>query len=183
MKTLLYLGVCMSVILLASCSSSKKNDGKDITMAAHDSISADSVQRMQVSESKVAISYKGKQYSSSVVRKPDSSLPVVQNDQGDRFSDNRITLQLTCGGSSIVNKTFTKDSFSSLVDANFLKHAILEGLVYDKVTPQGIRYVASICYPQTDLYIPLSLTISADGRIAMAKEEMLEDLYDTDSIQ
>ncbi len=183
MKTLFYLGVCMSVILLASCSSSKKNADKDIMVATHDSIGADSVQRMQVSESKITISYKSKQYSSTVVRRPDLSLTVIQNDQGDRFADNRITLQLICEGRNLVNKTFTKESFSSLVDADFLKHAILEGLVYDKVTPQGIRYVASICYPQTDLYIPLSLTVSADGRISMAKEEMMEDLYDTDSIQ
>jgi len=33
-----------------------------------------------------------------------------------------------------VNKEFTKESFASLVDAKFLKHSILEGLVYDKNT-------------------------------------------------
>ena len=61
-----------------------------------------------------------------------------------------------------------------------MKHAILEGLVYNKTTPQGIVYAVSISYPQTDLYAPLSLTVSADGKISMAKEEVLEDLYETE---
>ncbi len=43
-------------------------------------------------------------------------------------------------------------------------------------------YAASICYPQSDLYIPLSITVSADGKISIAKEELLEEVYETDSI-
>ena len=53
--------------------------------------------------------------------------------------------------------------------------------LYDKTTPQGIIYAASICYPQTDLYVPLRLTVSADGKISMAKEELLEDVYEEEN--
>ena len=67
-----------------------------------------------------------------MVRRPDDSLPVVINEQGDKFVDNSITLRITSGGKSIVDKVFTKESFASLVDAKFMKHSILEGLVYDK---------------------------------------------------
>ena len=31
---------------------------------------------------------------------------------------------------------------------------------------KGIIYAASICYPQSDLYVPLRLTVSADGKIS-----------------
>ena len=117
-----------------------------------------------------------------MVRRPDDSLPVVTNEQGEKFVDNRITLRITSGGKSIVNKEFTKESFASLVGAKFLKHSILEGLVYDKNTSKGMVYAASICYPQSDLYIPLSITVSADGKISIAKEELLEEVYETDSI-
>lgn len=48
--------------------------------------------------------------------------------------------------------------------------SILEGIVYDKTTPEGIVYAASICYPQTDLYVPISITISPDGKISMKKK-------------
>ena len=59
--------------------------------------------------------------------------------------------------------------------------SILEGIVYDKTTPEGIVYAASICYPQTDLYVPISITISPDGKISMKKEELLEEVYDEDT--
>ena len=74
-----------------------------------------------------------------------------------------------------LNKTFTKNDFSSVVDAKFLSKSILEGIVYDKTTPQGIVYAASVCYPQTDLYMPLSITITADGKMSIQKVDMLEE--------
>ena len=40
---------------------------------------------------------------------------------------------------------------------------------------------ASICYPQTDLYVPISITISTDGKISMKKEELLEEVYEEDT--
>ena len=76
---------------------------------------------------------------------------------------------------------FTKKQFESLIGDDFMAKSILEGIVYDKTTPEGIVYAASICYPQTDLYVPISITISPDGKISMKKEELLEEVYDEDT--
>ena len=54
----------------------------------------------------------------------------------------------------------------------------MEGIVFDKTTPQGIVYAASVCYPQTDLYMPLSIIITADGKMSIQKVDMLEEEYD-----
>lgn len=168
MKNIVYILVCASVIFFTACSSQDKNkkDGTQVLM--QDSTEIAGPQRMQVSDVKTSFTYKGKEYQSSVVRRPDESLPIVKNEQGEKFVDNRITLHITCGGKQVV-------------DAKFMKYSILEGLVYDKTTPQGIIYAASVCYPQSDLYVPIRLTITADGKISMAKEELMED-YQTDSI-
>lgn len=182
MKNVFYFLICIAVWLMSACSSQKKEEGSDVHVLMQDSVDAGGVQHMQVSDSKTTITYKNKEYQSRVVRRPDEDLPIVTNEQGEKFADNRITLRITAAGKSIVDKVFTKQSFASLVDAKFLKHSILEGLVYDKNTPGGMVYAASICYPQSDLYIPLSITVSADGKISMAKEELLEELYETDSI-
>ena len=173
MKNIVYILVCASVIFFTACSSQDKNkkDGTQVLM--QDSTEIAGPQRMQVSDVKTSFTYKGKEYQSSVVRRPDESLPIVKNEQGEKFVDNRITLRITCGGKQVVDKVFTKDNFASLVDAKFMKYSILEGLVYDKTTPQGIIYAASVCYPQSDLYVPIRLTITADGKISMAKEEQI----------
>ena len=173
MRTVVYIVACVVVLSVISCTSRNRN-GEDVQILMRDSTVVTAPQRMQVSDTKTTITYRGKEYRSSVVRRPDESLPVVKNEQGERFVDNSITLR-------IVDKVFTKESFASLVDAKFMKYAILEGLVYDKTTPQGIIYAASICYPQTDLYVPLRLTVSADGKISMAKEELLEDVYEEEN--
>lgn len=181
MKTVVYIVTCVVGLLVASCNSRSKG-GEDVQVLMPDSTVTSAPQRMQVSDAKVTITYKGKEYHSSVVRRPDENLPVVKNEQGEKFVDNSITLRITCGGKQIVDKVFTKESFASLVDAKFMKYAILEGLVYDKTTPQGFVYAASVCYPQTDLYVPLRLTVSSEGKILMAKEELLQDLFEEDSI-
>ena len=173
MKTLVYIVTCAVMLSVISCTSRNKG-GDDVQVLMKDSTVISAPQRMQVSDTKVTITYKGREYRSSVVRRPDESLPVVTNEQGERFIDNSIALRITCGGKQIVDKVFTKESFASLVDARFLKYAILEG--------QGIIYAASICYPQSDLYVPLRLTVSADGKISMAKEELLEEVYGEDAV-
>lgn len=183
MKNIFYLGAVMMALLCAACSSQKKNEKDAMKVLMQDSAEVSGPQRMQVSDAKETISFKGKEYHSSVVRRSDESLPVVVNEQGEKFVDNRITLRITCGNRQVVDKVFTKESFASLVDARFLKHAVLEGLVFDKTAPGGLIYAASICYPQTDLYIPLRLTISTDGKISITRDELLEDVYETDSVR
>ena len=136
---------------------------------------------MQTSKSEIDIKFKGKDYRSFVSRTPDESLPHVTNEMGDTYMDNKIVLRLTRGGESVFNKTFTKNDFSSVGDADFLAKSVLEGIVYDKTTPQGIVYAASVCYPQTDLYVPLSITITADGKMSIQKVDMLEDAYEEET--
>lgn len=175
MKRIIHILVCASVIVFTACSSQDKNRKDGMQVLKQDSTEIAGPQRMQVSDVKTTFTYKGKEYRSSVVRRPDDALPIVRNEQGEKFVDNRITLRITCGGKQVVDKVFTKENFASLVDAKFMQYAILEGLVYDKTTPQGIIYAASVCYPQSDLYVPIRLTITGDGKITMAKEELMEE--------
>lgn len=180
-KNIVYTLACVSVVFFTACSSQDKNMKDNIQILTGSSTEVAGPERMQISDIKTTFTYKGKEYHSSVVRRPDETLPIVKNEQGDEFVDNHITLRITSGGKQVVDKVFTKANFASLVDAKFMKHAILEGLVYDKTTPQGIIYAASVCYPQSDLYIPIRLTVTSDGKISMTKEELMED-YRADSI-
>lgn len=180
MKHFIYILACLSGFF-AACSSGGKGKADETLTVKPDSTAVAGPERMQVSDVTTAIEYKGKEYRSTVVRRPDESLPVVKNEEGEEFIDNRITLRLVCGGKQVVAKEFTKESFAALVDAKFLKYAILEGLVFDKTTPQGFVYAASVCYPQSDLYVPLRLTITPDGNVSMAREELLDD-YQPDSV-
>ena len=170
MKKLIYLLLLPLVVAVTACGG-KVNSKKESVLATQDSVDARGIQRMQTSKSEIDIKFKGKDYRSFVSRTPDESLPHVTNEMGDTYMDNKIVLRLTRGGESVFNKTFTKNDFSSVVDADFLAKSVLEGIVY----------AASVCYPQTDLYVPLSITITADGKMSIQKVDMLEDAYEEET--
>lgn len=180
MNKWIYAGVCMAAMSATACSSKKENKGETIVM--QQDVPEGAPQRMQVSEVKSTFSYKGREYTSEVTRRPDESLPIVTDTQGDKYLDNRITLRLSAAGRMVVERVFTKESFASVVEPSFMKHAILEGLVYDRTTAQGIVYAASVAYPQSDLYIPIRLTVSAEGGISITKEEALMDYQAADTL-
>lgn len=82
-------------------------------------------------------------------------------------------------GARVFAKTFTKQSFSGFVSADHLRHFILEGVVFDEEkTREGknIILAASVSYPQTDLYIPFSITITPEGKMSISKNEDMEEL-------
>lgn len=175
MKKLIYLLFIVVITFMVACGSKNGKAKSDIEVVNPDSMDVHGLQRMQTSKAEMDISYKGKKYLSMVSRMPDEELPHVSNEMGDVYVDNKITLSLTREGQKVFEKTFTKNDFVAVVDSDFLAKSVLEGIVFDKTTPQGFVYAASVCYPQTDLYVPMSITISPDGRMSIAKVEMIED--------
>ncbi len=181
MKRLLYcLLAWIATGLPVACSPAAKEKAGDQTFVAPDSVEAEGAQRMQVSDVTTPIDYCGKEYVSSVHRQPDESLPPVADGEGGTFVDNRISLRLTCGGHTVFEKVFTKEMFARVVDTEFLKRSVLEGLVFDRTSPEGFVYAASVCFPQTDLYIPLRITVTLDGRMMVVQEDLMEDPYRDD---
>lgn len=183
MKKIFYLlGLSLSLaVVVAACGSKNGNSNERSGVVTQDSTDVHGLQRMQASKSEVEIKFKGKAYRSFVSRTPDETLPRVETEMGDTYVDNKIVLRLTREGQPVFEKAFTKTAFSTVVEAGFLEKSVLEGIVYDKTTPQGIVYAASVCYPQTDLYIPLSITITADGKMSIEKVETLEEALEEET--
>lgn len=182
MKKLIYLLCLPMLVLLVACSDKKGATQSDTQVLMQDSTDAHGLQRMQVSKSETDIQFKGKQYHCLISRTPSDSLPHVASETGDTYVDNQIVFRLTRGNERVFNKTFTKNSFASVVDERFLSKSILEGVVYHKTVPEGMVFAASVCYPQTDLYVPVSITITPDGKMTIKKEELLEEVYAEDTL-
>ncbi len=163
----------MALLTLSSCANRGNKNGIQMVEKTDDD-EEPALQQMEPSEARDEITYKGQKFISSVVRVPDESLPSVQNGQGERFKDNRITVDIMCGGRQVLRRVFTKQDFAPYVEPAFLEHSILEGLVYD-ASAAGLSYLASVGYPQTDLYTLLRLTVSADGKYSIEKTELVEE--------
>ena len=177
MKQLNYFGIGLLLCLLfSSCSSGAKRDGSQLTEMSTEEADTGKSISMQASDTKEQFKLKGNEYISRVVRTPDETLPLVTNAEGEKFVDNRISLHITQQGRTVVNRVFTKQDFAQLLNARFLKYAILEGVVFDQVTEDGtIRYAASVAYPQSDLYVPLRITVTSNGQLFIEREEMMDE--------
>ena len=130
---------------------------------------------MQSSSAKGDAEIKGMKFHYQIDRTPSDQLPKVKDEQGNSFVDNTIDLNITKDGKALLTKRFTKKDFSSQVSADFLKNSILEGFVFDKVVDGKLRFAASVCYPQTDLFVPLCVTVSTNGELRIEKGSVLED--------
>ena len=127
MKKLIYLLLLPLALAVAACGGKNGSSNKESVLARQDSVDAHGLQRMQSSKAETDIKFKGRDYHSLVSRTPDESLPHVSNEMGDTYVDNKIVLRITRGSENVLNKTFTKNDFSSVVDAKFLSKSILEG--------------------------------------------------------
>lgn len=178
MKNILSVLV-VSTFLFAACSGSAGKQSAETRMAQN---SAEPVSKgpisMQLSEVKETFQYKGKNYQSHVVRRPDNALPMVTNDEQQQFVDNVISVKLTCEGKQILSRTFTKKDFLYLVDATFARQAILEGIVFNETNDAGICYAASLGHPESDLYQPIRMVITPSGTLSIALEEELVELVE-----
>ncbi len=182
MKKVLYVCIAAVALSLTACGGKKSTQADDNMAMMLDTTDVHGYQRMQESRTEQKVEFKGKDYTSLVNRTPDESLSRVKSQGGDIFVDNAIAVKLTRGVETIFARTFTKNDFASQLTGEFLQNSILEGIVFNKTTPQGIMYTASVCYPQTDMFILFAITVSQDGRMTIEKDEQVEEIHETDSI-
>ena len=117
----------------------------------------------------------GKSYKVEVSRTANDSLPTVTDETGQKFVDNTISLRvLRADGSVAISKTFTKANFDNYIDGQYRKAGILEGLVFDAVDGQQLKFAASVSLPQTDEYIPLEVKIDNFGSVAINRDSEMD---------
>lgn len=177
----IYFLLIVVLILMSSCGGKKQTSGDEAKLMFQiDSVDhVTGVQRMQVSRIDQSIVCNGKKYNLFIERAPSDSLPSVKSDLGI-FADNRIIVRISReNGSKVFAKTFTKQSFADFLSADKLRHFVLEGVVFDEEKTnagQHIILAASISYPQTDLYIPFSIMITAEGKMSISRDEDMEEV-------
>lgn len=121
------------------------------------------------------IEWNGSRMKSEIRRTADDSLVLVADETGQKFVDNSIELVVKrADGSVFFKKTFTKKSFDEHLDNDYRKTGILEGLVFDRVDGNTLRFAASVSHPQTDEYIPLVVSVSSNGKMSIERDTQLD---------
>ena len=173
MKKNVILALIAVPCLLASCGQKKQHD--DIIVQQTETPKPQAPIRMQDYKDVKDVQWLGNQYQIEVSRTADDSLKMVNDETGQKFVDNRITLRvIRTDGSVFCSKTFTKAAFDACLDDDYRKTGILEGFVFDKAEGNQLFFAASVCHPQTDEYIPMVVTISNFAEVGISKDQQME---------
>ena len=173
MKKQLTIVVLVGLSMLTGCNEKKKT--QDFIAPPVEAPKAQAPIRMQPYSDTRTVAWLGKEYKVEVNRVAIDSLPMVKDETGQEFVDNRITLRvLRPDGSVAISKVFTKATFMNYIDANYKKMGILEGLVFDEIDGQHLAFAASVSLPQTDEYIPLEVKIDNFGNVKIERDSEMD---------
>lgn len=160
-------------ILVSSCSSKKKRN--DIITTKYEKPVPQGPIRTDNYKDVKEFKWLDRSYVCTVERIADDSLAMVQDENGQKFVDNRVKVVISrADGSVFFNREFTKATFSSYITDEYRQYGILEGFVFDKVEAGEVRFACSVSRPQSDEFIPLILAVTRMGDIAIQRDMRLD---------
>lgn len=149
--------------------------------------------KMQDSRFAEEVQWNGGSCLVSIVRRADTSQPVITDDAGGKYYDNVIDVTVTPangdgtadGAAPLFHKTFGKQDFASMVDAEYLKKSALLGIVFDRVDGNNIVFAASVGQPDvlSDDYVPMLVTVSRSGNVTISKDTRLDSDVEEDAAE
>ena len=159
--------------MFTGCKQKKQTD--DIIVRKAEAPKLQAPIRMQEYHQVKDIQWLDRSYQVDIHRMADDSLKMVKDETGQKFVDNRIQLKvIRQDGSVFFSQTFTKASFSDYLDEDYRQTGILEGLVFDRVEGNDLIFAGSVSHPQTDEYIPLVITLSNFGDVAISRDTQMD---------
>ena len=138
---------------------------------------------MPVSEKKNDVAWLGKNYHVSITRVAVDSLPMVKDDYGQEYVDNKITLSVMRSDSTVfLKKVFTKASFASCLDDNYRKNGVLSAMLFNEVDNDRLEFAVTVSMPDSeDEFIPLEMKVNGQGEISIVRDTDLDTSgYDDD---
>lgn len=138
---------------------------------------------MQKKETTEKISWGGQTYEVSISRTPADSLPMVANEIGQKFVDNRIALTIRrSDGSEFFRRSFSKASFQSYLTPDYRRVGLLNDMRFKDANGAELNFIVSLAEPEAtdDEFLPLLLSINRQGGIGIRVEDDLDMLAGDD---
>lgn len=173
-----FLGVSLLVtvmICLAACRKSQESQsvGELPLPPGEEKVDGNFVLRESVVQE--SVEWKGKTWIYSITRKPDSTLQMVTDDDGNLCVDNKVSLNILEGDREVLAKDFTKADFNDLLTPDFLEKSILEGIVFYRTDEEGLQFATSVSYPHgSDTYVTMLINVAYDGTLTVRKDDLTD---------
>lgn len=178
-RKIMVLGAVSAVMMSASvaltaCRNTPKSD--DIIAKKPAKTVKKSIQKVGDYAQTRTVEWLGATYTVQVERKADPALPLVADEQGNKYYDNRITIVIKRpDGTEFFRRTFTKADFAACLGSAESNGALL-GVVLDRAENASLYFAASVGSPDSmsDEYVPLVVCIGRGGGVTISKDTQLD---------
>ncbi len=126
----------------------------------------------------------GHAYDIRIARHADKTLPVVHDDMGAAYYDNRVDVTITRDGEAFFSHAYTKEAFADFLSANESRGTVLLGMAYDpeRSNAQAIHIGAQIGQIGIEEGPAFSVEIPLDGGTASITRDKNQDTSGDDSM-
>lgn len=144
-KKISVLGAC-AIFMLSSCGEKKSNVNVEALRTEQQQAVAGTPYAEPELKNSSTAKLGGRTYQITVERRADTSLPVVTDELGNRFYDNRVEVSILRDGQSFLQRSYTKDAFSDFLSASDKQGTVLLGMAFDadRSDSRAIRLGAQI---------------------------------------
>ncbi len=111
----------------------------------------------------------------TITSQPDEELPIVVDEDGAKYKDNRYNLEITKDGRTLFNHSFTKADFKSMLSSDFQKYGIMDGLRFNRTEEGKLYFNTCVSYPESDMSCPFILTIGPDGSYTITPDTTIDE--------
>jgi len=111
----------------------------------------------------------------SITSQPDDELPIVVDEDGLKYKDNRFSLNIVKDGKTLFNRSFSKADFRSQLSKDFQKYGIMDGLRFNHAEEGKLYFNTCVSYPDSDMSCPFFLVIGPDGSYAITPDNTIDE--------
>ena len=111
----------------------------------------------------------------TISSQPAEELPIVVDEDGIKYKDNRYSLDITKDGGSLFSRSFTKADFKSMLSSDFQKYGIMDGLRFSHAEEGKLYFNTCVSYPESDMSCPFILTIGPDGSYTITPDTSIDE--------
>ena len=167
---------------VSACKEKPKSD--DIIVAKYVPETLKDPIKLPVDTRRSDVQWLGKNYVITIEREPADSLPMLTDETGQQYVDNRVRLTVSRDDNSVfLRKTFTKESFASYIEADFRQKGILENIVFHETDNQQLKFGVVVSRPENDdLFIPLDMWIDRQGGLLIKQGQLFDTTEEEETV-
>ena len=177
MIRMLFYTFFVSTLTILQVGCVKKKDTNNIITHKEEKKRPKPIQKVGDFSQTRVVSWLGHNVKITTERLADKDLSLVQDENGNKYYDNKITLKIQrSDGSIFLERVFYKSDFSKFIDTSADKTTALLGVVFDRINGDHLLFAASVGSPDnmSDEFIPLVLKVSKSGSLSIYKDTQMD---------